>query len=182
VEITEGLADQKTTLTLDLKPGGGVAIEMVPVGVAHTRPSGDAGLVVDGASYRLRAKHSGRLLGIKNGKVIQQVDMKRRKNQNPQSWKFKSIGEGHWQILCGGRALGALDKDNDSSIDLVSPNPKDPLQHWYLDHIVGSWYRIYLADTDNVLDIQGVNYSDGGCAHLWQWVNKPNQIWSLEKK
>jgi alpha-glucosidase len=182
VEITEGLADQKTTLTLDLKPGGGVAIEMVPVGVAHTRPSGDAGLVVDGASYRLRAKHSGRLLGIKNGKVIQQVDMKRRKNQNPQSWKFKSIGEGHWQILCGGRALGALDKDNDSSIDLVSSNPKDPLQHWYLDHIVGSWYRIYLADTENVLDIQGVNYSDGGCAHLWQWVNKPNQIWSLEKK
>jgi len=185
VEITEGMADQKTTLTLDLKEGGGVAIEIYPVGVAHIRPSGDAGVVVDGQSYRLRVKHSGRLLTASKQSIIQQADQSGRapgpRLGQSQEWVMKKLDQHHHQILMGGKALTASSDGNRATLSLKDPDSKNLRQRWYFHHIVGSWYVVYLADTDKALNITNGSYADGGETQLWQWSHGAPQIWSLEK-
>lgn len=177
VKISRGKVDRGSTLTLRLKPGGGAAVEIYPVGAAHTLPTGDAGKIAHGQKFRLRAKHSGRLLTAGSGKITQQAD----NAALSQTWTLHRMSKHQWQILAGGKALTAAGREADSGLSLKPRDASDPLQRWHLHHIVGSWFRIYLADTDQVMDIKGIDYSDGGEAHLWKWLSKPNQVWSLER-
>lgn len=177
VQITEGKADHETILTLILKPGGGVAMEIYPEGVSYQQPQGDAGVVATGVPSQFRAKHSGRLMTVSGRSVRQHADQSSLK----QDWVMKPLDDLHYQITMGGQALTASGDAGGSTLSLKNSDPENTHQRWYFHHIVGSWYIIYLAGTDRVLHLADGDYSEKGAVSLGKWGHGAHQIWSLEK-
>jgi hypothetical protein len=175
VEITESLVSSSDTLELQLARGGGAAIEFYPEGTEFTRPSGNAGTIDADREYRLRAKHSGRLLSVRSGQVVQYDD----DAAIDQRWKLIPLDDGLYRIAKEDQALTARGNDNGTPV-ILEDFANEPSQKWKLDHVVGSWFRVFNSTGDRVLDVAEVNYANNGRLHLWEWAHSPNQTWSLE--
>jgi alpha-glucosidase len=175
VNISESLLTHSDSLTLKLAKGGGAAVELYPEGTEFTRPSGKAGKIKPHARYRLRAKHSGRLLSLDDSSVIQS-------GENPtlgQQWMLAPAGNGLYQLTIGSRTLTSRGNENGAPVTVESPQ-SDAAQRWRFEHIVGSWYRIFNSASNKVLDVAEISYSDGARLHTWEWSQGANQIWALE--
>lgn len=176
VKIEEREVDSTTTLDFALARGGGVAVEVYPAGTEFTRPSGDAGKLHEKKKYQLRAKHSDRLATVKGNSLIQLADAKK----DTQHWFFADAGNGTFRLINDGKALTALGDENDAAVTMQAVDQSNAHQLWEMKHIVGTWFHIVNKPNGRLLDVAGVNYSDGGQLHLWEHAHSPNQIWSVE--
>jgi alpha-glucosidase len=176
VNISESLVSSSDTLPLELARGGGAAIEFYPEGIDFTRPSPNPGPIDANREYRLRAKHSGHVLSVRNAEVVQHED----DSAIDQRWKLIPVDNGMYRIATGDQVLTARGNDNGAPVTLEN-FADDPSQKWKLDRVVGSWYRVFNSTGDRVLDVAEINYANGGRLHLWEWAHSPNQIWSLER-
>jgi hypothetical protein len=175
VKITELQVSSSDTIPLQLARGGGAAIEFYPEGTEFTRPSGTAGTIDVNRQYQLRVKHSGRLLSVRNSEVVQYED-------DPavdQRWTLIPADGGLYRIANGDQVLTARGSDNGTPVTLEE-FMDEPCQKWKLEHVVGSWFRVFNSASGKVLDVAEVKYGNDGKLHLWEWAHAANQIWSLE--
>ncbi len=175
VKITELQVSCTDSIPLRLARGGGAAIEIYPEGTEFTRPSGNAGTIDVNRQYQLRVKHSGRLLSVRDSEVVQYED----DLAVAQRWKLVPTGDGLYRIANGDRVLTARGNDNGTPVTLEE-FVDIPCQKWRLEHVVGSWFRVFNSASGKVLDVAEVNYANDGKLHLWEWAHAANQIWSLE--
>ncbi|WP_411846167.1 glycoside hydrolase family 97 catalytic domain-containing protein [Roseibacillus persicicus] len=175
IAISEELVTADGNLDLNLAAGGGVAIEFYPEGTAFTRPSGEPGKIAEGQPYKLRAKHSGRLLTTRGTDVQQYADYSNRE----QSWIFHKLENGHYRLTSGTRALAVISNDN-PAVNMQEIDATNLHQQWIPKHIVGTWFHLENASNGKLLDVAEINYSDGAGIHTWEHAHSPNQVWSLE--
>ncbi len=161
------------TLELDLRAGGGAALEIHPAEDPPALPTGDAGTPPDGEPLMLRAKHSDRALTLEDTSVVQRAP-----GGGGQLWTLEKDGD-TWKILFNGQALTASGEENGSAVR-VDADRGEPTQRWRLEHIAGSYYRIANAASGRLLDVSENRYDDGAAVHLWENAHAFNQVWWID--
>ena len=177
VAIESRTVRKNETLHLKLASGGGAVAEFYPDGVKFTPPPSETWSWKADGVYKLRAKHSGRLVTARNGQVIQHGDG----GSLRQDWIFKDAGDRQVAILSDGKALTAMGSENGSKVELIRWAEDDPRQKWTPRHIVGSWFHLENVANGRCLDVEGLSYSDGAGLHTWEFAWGANQVWSLEE-
>lgn len=163
-----------TPLELNLRAGGGAAIEIQPSDEPLDLPTGDAGKPPVDTPLMLRAKHSDRALTVSDTSIVQHAP-----GDSGQTWTLEQDGERGWKMICGSRVLTADGDDNGSTLRL-DPDRSDDAQRWNFEHIAGSFYRIINVGSGRLLDVSGNSYADGAKVHLWEPVHAPNQVWWID--
>lgn len=176
MEIRTEQVTAASTLRLNLARGGGAAVEIYPLGAAVPKPSGKAGTVVDGATYQLRAKHSGRLLATDGDKVVQLA-----KPGEDGIWTFRQVADRRWEIHTGEKALSVdgASAENGAAVVLAEANGQS--SRWMLEHISGTFFWVANANSGKLLDVAEISYQEGARLHQWEKAYSPNQVWSLER-
>lgn len=161
-------------LELNLRAGGGAAIEIHPEGDPLELPRGTAGTLPEKRPLRLRAKHSDRALTVVDGAVRQQTA-----GAGGQSWTLEAAGDDQWIIRMDGKVLTAAGDDNGAALSMAA-DEGSALQRWRFEHVAGSYFRISCAEGGRLLDVAGASYADGAAAHLWEQAHVPNQVWWID--
>ncbi|MBK1826708.1 glycoside hydrolase family 97 catalytic domain-containing protein [Haloferula rosea] len=174
MEITKITFKSPHLLELNLRAGGGAAIEIHPAGDPLELPEGDAGTPPRATPLRLRAKHSDRALTSVDG-TIQQKDI----SKGSQQWMLEPAEGDQWRIVMGDLVLAAEGNENGAPVRLETDR-KDALQRWRLEHVAGSYYHIVNADGGRLLDVIGGSYADGAATHLWEKAHVPSQVWWID--
>lgn len=165
-------AKKGDTLELDLRPGGGAAIEIYPAGDSVPKPSGNAGTIEAGKPYRLFAKHSDRALTTDGKMLFQTIPA----DVASQRWTFQPDTDSAWTIRQDGKAVSATD---DGVVEMSDGEDAGRCR-WKIEHVSGSQYRLIHEASGKLLDVSGVSYANGAKVHLWEPVGSPNQIWWIE--
>ncbi|MEP2776308.1 MAG: glycoside hydrolase family 97 catalytic domain-containing protein [Luteolibacter sp.] len=173
--IHELSMNQGMTLDLDLRPGGGAAVEIYIHGDDVPKPSGTAGNITPSKPYRLLAKHSDQAL-TSNGADLSQTATP---PTNSQLWIFEKSGEDTWKILQGDQVVEAIGSDNGTRVTLAAPTDSTG-QLWKLEHISGTQFHVVNAASGKLLDVEAISFSNGAPIHLWERAWSPSQVWSLE--
>jgi hypothetical protein len=161
-------------LELNLRAGGGAALEIHPAEDPPSLPTGDAGTPPAGVPVLLRAKHSDRGLTLDGAALIQRAP-----GADGQTWTLEPDGEHVWKIRIDGKVLAAVGEEN-GAVLRVEADRGEPAQRWRFDHVAGSYYRIVNAASGRLLDVSGNRYDDDAPVHLWENANGFNQVWWID--
>ncbi len=162
-------------LEINLRAGGGAALEIHPADDPPELPTGDAGTPPDGAPVMLRAKHSDRALTPEGGSLIQRAP-----GGGRQQWMLEADGERGWRILLDGQTLTAAGEENGAALR-IEADRDDAAQRWRFEHVAGSYYRIINAASGRLLDVSANRYDDGAPVHLWENAHGFNQVWWIDR-
>lgn len=169
IDLTGGGA-----LELNLRAGGGAALEIHPANDPPSLPTGSAGTPPSGRTLLIRAKHSDLALTLSDSGLVQQAP-----GAGGQTWNLEKDGDKGWKILQGGKVLTAEGDQNGATLSLDADRG-EPTQRWRFEPVAGSYYRIFSAAADRLLDVSENRYDDNALVHLWENANGFNQVWWID--
>jgi hypothetical protein len=143
------------------------------------------GGIVSGQTYRLTARHSGKVLDVSacsvaNGANVQQWSWL---GGGCQRWKVEATDNGYYrltaqhsnqvlEVSAGGTASG----DNVQQWSWTGTN----WQQWKIEPTDNGYYKLTARHSGLVLDVSGISTADGANVHQWGYVGGNNQQWKLE--
>lgn len=139
--------------------------------------------IVSGATYRLTAHHSGRVLdssGKDDGAPVQQWQALGGDNQK---WKIEDAGEGYYKITSqsSGKVLD-VNGDKDGALALQLPWQDNDNQKWRIRDIGGGYYTLLHKNGGKALEVADFSKSNGGKVQQWQPWGGASQQWKLERQ
>lgn len=147
---------------------------------------GNSGLtnrgVVSGTVYKLLSKRSGKALDVSGYSASPGalVDQWAYVGGNNQKWEMIDVGDGYFKIYSAhsGLVLDIAAGSSDGQINQAASADKDS-QKWKLEKVNG-YYKIVNKSNGKVLDVSNESYDNGASVHLWDYVGKDNQLWTIE--
>ncbi|RXZ82005.1 carbohydrate-binding protein [Paenibacillaceae bacterium] len=138
--------------------------------------------LVDGGIYRITAKHSGKVIDVKDnsmadGGAIQQWSWG---NTNNQKWKVNSVGGGYYTLsaVSSNKALEVSGASTGVGAALLQRTYSGATnQQWLIEDAGDNYFRIVARHSGKVVDVSGVSLTDGAILHQWDWGNADNQKW-----
>ncbi|WP_438445479.1 CBM35 domain-containing protein [Gorillibacterium sp. sgz5001074] len=138
--------------------------------------------VVSGTVYKLLSKRSGKALDVSgySSSPGALVDQWAYVGGNNQKWEMVDVGEGYFKIYSAhsGLVLDIVAGSSDGQINQAASADKDS-QKWKLEQ-VNEYYKIVNKSNGKVLDVSNESYDNGANVHLWDYVGKDNQLWTIE--
>jgi Predicted beta-xylosidase len=138
--------------------------------------------VVSGTVYKIISKRSGKALDVSGyssnpGALIDQWAYV---GGNNQRWEIVDVGNGYYKIKSAhsGLVLDIVDESPEENIAQAASAETDS-QQWRLEKAEG-YYKIINKSNGKVLDVSNESYSNGANVHLWEYVGKDNQLWTIE--
>ena len=147
---------------------------------------GNTGSLVNGAIYKITAKHSGKCVDVSgisydNGANIHQWTFL---NANNQKWRANDIGGGFWKFtsIHSGKCLevGAFsnaDGGNVQQWDYVGHN----YQQWQVEAVDAGAFKVINRGSGKALDVNGVSIDNGANIHQWSYGGGNNQKWLFSR-
>jgi Ricin-type beta-trefoil lectin domain-like/Secretion system C-terminal sorting domain len=145
-------------------------------------PPTNSNLLVNGAIYKIEAKHSGKSLDVlnvstANGANVQQYGYG---GGNNQKWRAESIAGGFWKFISinSGKCLEVsaysnADGGNIQQWDYIGHN----YQQWQVESLGDGSFKVTNRGSGKVLDVEGISTADGANIHQWTYLNANNQKW-----
>lgn len=138
--------------------------------------------VVSGTVYKLLSKRSGKALDVSgySSSAGALVDQWAYVGGNNQKWEMIDVGGGYFKIYSAhsGLVLDIVVGSSDQQINQAASADKDS-QRWKLEKVNG-YYKIINKSNGKVLDVSNESYDNGANVHLWDYVGKDNQLWTIE--
>lgn len=143
--------------------------------------------VISGATYKLAARHSGKLAGINGASlsdgaiVLQQTDS----GSNAQKWVITDLGTGYYKIVNvnSGRAMdvnGASTADGATFIQWPFSGSNN--QQWQIIDVGSGFYKIIARHSGKGMDVSGGSTADGTQIQQWTYGGYNNEQWQLVKQ
>lgn len=132
------------------------------------------------AVYKIRAKHSGKLLDVEgssisnNANVYQNSD----KSSSSQQWKIIEVERGVYQIINRNSGL-ALDAEASTNNVLQYSYHGRANQRWKLTGAGNGSYYIVNKDNKRMLEVYYAQTNDGANVQHWPFNNETCQMWDL---
>jgi len=174
MEIRKVAVNSSKALELNLRSGGGAAIEIHAGDDPLELPQGTAGEVPGNQLLCLRARHSDRALTMDGDTVCQ-----RAAGGDHQSWTLENVEGDQWIIAMGGKVLTAEGGEDGARL-AMRVNDGSSLQRWKFEHVAGSCYRIRNVQSGRLVDVIGGSYADGAETHVWEEAHVPSQVWWID--
>lgn len=146
---------------------------------------GDFNVPFADGTYRLTAKHSGKVLDVQgcstaNGANVQQWPWN---GAECQRWDFSHVGDGWYEIRSrlSGQALdiGACSTSNGGNAQQW-PSNGSSCQQWRIEPVGESYYRLVNRNSGRVLDVDACSAADGQNVQQWEWLGGDCQRWAIE--
>ena len=138
--------------------------------------------VVSGTVYKIISKRSGKALDVSgySSDPGALVDQWAYVGGNNQRWEMIDVGNGYYKIKSAhsGLVLDIVDGSPEEKICQTTSAEKDS-QQWRLEK-EGKHYKIINKSNEKVLDVSNESYDNGARVHLWSYVGKDNQLWTIE--
>jgi chitinase len=141
--------------------------------------------LVNGKTYRITAKHSGRVVDVagvsaSNGADIHQWSYV---GGNNQKWTAVDKGNGYWQLRAvhSGKCIDvdAWGQNNGSNIIQWSCHDGGN-QQFKLDDQGNGYVYLRARHSNKCVDVSGVSTSNGASIHQWECVGQDNAKWKFE--
>ena len=126
-----------------------------------------------GATYKIKAKHSGKYLGVKDGKLEQQDS----NDENSQRWILKKLNNGYYKIALKADTSKVIDIDDASTIqgtsvgvfsDFEKEGGNEAQEFEFVPAGDGSFsIKPKLTYGQRCLDVQDASLNSG--AKIWSW-------------
>lgn len=143
--------------------------------------------IVSGATYKIIARHSGKLFGVNGGvttngaTIVQQTDT----SANSQKWVITDLGTGYYKIinLNSSKSLdinGGSTSDGAQAIQYTYSGSNN--QQWQITDLGTGYFKILVRHSGKSLDVNGASTADGANIIQWTWSGSNNQQWQLVKQ
>jgi hypothetical protein len=143
--------------------------------------------VTSGSTYKLVARHSGKLAGVNGGAtvdgatVVQQTDS----GSNAQKWTITDLGTGYYKII-NVNSGKSMDVQYSSTADGASiiqwPYNGSNNQQWQIVNVGSGYFEIISRNSGKGVDVSGASTADGTQIQQWTYSGNTNQQWSLVKQ
>lgn len=194
VSINRYLVDATTTINAEMVKGGGQALSIVTATndeeqnlswYGNDSGSGSTG-ITDGATYQLRAKHSGKYLDIEGGSADNGATAHQWSDAGQSSihWTVEDLGNGLYRLKNenSGKYLDVKEGSTDNGADVHQWTKADVShQMWEIEDLGGGENRVINSHSSKVLDVANASIGDGANIHQWEWVGADNQTWIFEQ-
>jgi alpha-amylase len=185
--INETLNDYSGTAgRIATGPNGWTQMWIPGEGWTFYGPTGDydAG-IVDGATYAIRNRHSGKALDVAeisgaNGADVHQWDYLGGANQR---WTVQAVGDGYYRLLAthSSKSLDVEGSSTDDGDNVVQWEERSQeSQHWDIQN-TGTGYRLIARHSEKCLEVSGWSVENGGTVQQWNWHGNANQRWDFQR-
>lgn len=137
--------------------------------------------------YRIVAKHSGKVLKIKNGsnangQLVQQGAWN--ESQLDNRWNVINLNNGYYKIVNvqSGKAMDVAGSSMSNGADIIQwPYNGTNNQQWKIISLGNGEYRFEARHSGKALDISGNSQAEGAQAIQWTWHGGNNQRFYIEE-
>ncbi|BFM19812.1 RICIN domain-containing protein [Gilvimarinus japonicus] len=147
--------------------------------------SGDFNAPVADGTYRLVAKHSGKVLDVDACSTADNANVQQWpwNGADCQRWNLNHVGGGFYEVISQ-RSGKALDVDACSTTNggNVQQWPVNGVscQRWLIEPTGSGYYRLVNQNSGRVLDVDACSDADGQNVQQWEWLGGDCQQWSIE--
>jgi len=142
--------------------------------------------IVDGATYRIENRNSGKVIevqdgGTSDGDIVQQWEWS---GSDHQQWIAREVDDGVYRFenVNSGKVLDIVDAATDDGANAVQwERWGGDNQRWTVDRTPDGDYRIRNVNSGKVLDVEDAATDDGANAMQWEWWNGDNQHWAFHR-
>ncbi|MDN4502807.1 RICIN domain-containing protein [Alteromonadaceae bacterium BrNp21-10] len=140
--------------------------------------------IADG-TYRLVAKHSGKVLDVNGCSTIEGANVQQWPwvGGDCQRWDLEYLGAGDYKIISqlSGKALdiSGCSTSDGGNVQQWTYSGND-CQKWQIEPVGEGFYKLISKHSGKSLDIDGCSTADGQNAQQWQWLGGDCQRWSIE--
>lgn len=172
-------------LTVNAADGGFAYVTALRIGGAASKPVLVSRFPVIGTTYRIEARHSGKVLDVSgvstaDGAHIIQWTYGGGANQK---FKFEDAGNGYFKIrnVNSGKLIDDDGASRENGAHMLQwSDQSSPNQHWAVTPIgVSGYYCIVNRLSGKALDVAGGSTADGAHILQWDYNNNTNQHWRI---
>ena len=147
--------------------------------------TGDFNAPVADGTYRLVAKHSGKVLEVNgcattDGANVQQWPWN---GGDCQRWQLNHMGGGVYELISQNSGK-ALDIDGCSTVNGGDAQQWTAngagCQRWRIEPTGDGYYRLVNQNSGRVLDVDACSQADGQNVQQWEWLAGDCQQWAIE--
>lgn len=154
-----------------------------PAATATPTPGG----IVSGATYKVMAKCSGKLMEVNGGSTADGANVQQWTDNggNNQKWRIDNMGSGYYKFtnINSGKVLdvaGSSTADG-ANVQQWSDNGSTA-QRWRIDDMGAGYYKLTAQCSGKVLDVNGSSTADGANIQQWSDNGSDAQRWRLTQQ
>jgi endoglucanase len=160
--------------------------ERALTGGAALLPPGSSGGIIANGTYRIVARHSGKVLDVANGGTADGSNVLQWTygGGNNQRWTLTHLGNNQYSIIGvqSGKALEVSNWGTSNGANVqIWTNGGGTNQKWTVSATSGGYYRLTPTHATNMaLDVNGVSTADGANVQIWTYGGGNNQQWTFQ--